>query len=587
MFCTELTTEDVKRIYPRMMQDFPDNERKSLKMMLDMFAAGTMCGFGWFDGEGGKETAQREASQREAPAAYAFFVVLGRNCLFDYLAVASDRRGEGVGSAFFEALRSKWRERGISCVVGEVENPDYAQDEAERAVRERRIAFYRRLGVVDTGVTGCVYGAEYRFLEVPVGVPHTAEEIREIMRSFYRFYWPKEEDYRRHVLIRAHAGTMENGKRVRIGLWGTGAIAKNYVDAVRANSDLCELACLINHHADRAENLKRKENLDVPVFTSFEEARRSLQLDAVCVLLPPHLHKAAVVEAAKAHCHVLVEKPMANSLEECDAMIAAAERSGVLLMTICQKRFTTEAMRVTRLLQEGRFGEPRFTSVQSLWLRGEQYHDLSWRGSWEYEGGGVLTTQAIHHLDLIESILGRPGSVSAVIGNVGHRNTECEDWASVVLRYEGSVVQFTSSLVSAGQRQEISICTDQNYCLSIPWKPKADTIAANGFPQENTAGLAGLQAEYERIPELLFENHAGQLRNFLEAVQGTAKPYVLPENGRDVVELLSAIYESAALHKEVFLPLSREDVWYTVQGKMHNMPHFYEKVRSFERMQEG
>lgn len=197
MFCRELTAEDVKRIYPLMQQDFPDNERKSLRMMLEMFAAGTMCGYGWFDGEGG-----REAAGRESLEAYAFFVVLGRLCLFDYLAVTADHRGKGAGSAFFRALQSEWRQRGVSCVVGEVENPDYAQEDEERAVRERRISFYKRLGVLDTGVTGCVYGAEYRFLEVPVNGPHTTEEIREIMETFYRFYWPKEADYRQHVLIR-------------------------------------------------------------------------------------------------------------------------------------------------------------------------------------------------------------------------------------------------------------------------------------------------------------------------------------------------------------------------------------------------
>ena len=379
-------------------------------------------------------------------------------------------------------------------------------------------------------------------------------------------------------------GNMGNTKPVRVGLWGTGAIANTYVDALRCNSDLGEIVALINHHVDRAENLKKEKGLEVPVFTSFEEAKRTTQMDAVCVLLPPHLHEDAVVQAAGSCCHVLVEKPMANSLEECDVMISAAKRSGILLMTVCQKRFTTEAVRVGRLLREGHFGSPRFTSVQSMWLRGEHYHDLSWRGSWEYEGGGVLTTQAIHHLDLVESLLGRPRSVSAVIGNIGHCNTECEDWGNVTMHYENSVVQFTASLVSAGQKQEISICTDQNYCLSIPWGPRAELILPTAFPQENAEGLARLQAEYEAITPILFENHAGQLRNFLEAVQGTAKPAVSPENGRDVVELLTAIYEAAATRKEIPLPLSGEDVWYTVQGKAHSMPHFHEKVRSFERL---
>ena len=114
---------------------------------------------------------------------------------------------------------------------------------------------------------------------------------------------------------------MRQEKKLKIALWGTGDIARIYVDAIRENADLCEIVALINHNRDRAERLKEVKNLSVPVYTSFTEMHQYAEPDAVCVLLPPYLHKDAVIEAAEHGCSVLVEKPMANSLEECDARI--------------------------------------------------------------------------------------------------------------------------------------------------------------------------------------------------------------------------------------------------------------------------
>ncbi len=176
----KLTKEDLASIYPYMEQDFPDNERKPLRMIEESFDSGFMNGYGLY------------SEKDDSLLSYALFVCIGDVYLFDYLAVLEEYRDQGIGSIFLKMLRKELMH--LECVIGEVENPDYCTDPAEKAVMERRLEFYRRNGVRDTGASGCVYGVEYRFVELSDVGEHTAEEAKERIGRFYHTYWPKDED---------------------------------------------------------------------------------------------------------------------------------------------------------------------------------------------------------------------------------------------------------------------------------------------------------------------------------------------------------------------------------------------------------
>ena len=119
---------------------------------------------------------------------YAFFVRIGRNYLFDYLAIEAGHRDEGLGSVFLRQLAACLTE--ADCVVGEVEDPDKAEDEAERALRERRLRFYLRAGYRRTDLTARVFGADYRILEVPTSRDHSPDELRTVYTGLYRAILP-------------------------------------------------------------------------------------------------------------------------------------------------------------------------------------------------------------------------------------------------------------------------------------------------------------------------------------------------------------------------------------------------------------
>ena len=158
----------------RLKKDFARDERKPLASMRRSWERGAYECYGLFDGE--------------EILGYAFFVRLGKNYLFDYLAIAEEHRDEGLGSVFLRQLAESLA--GADCVVGEVEDPEKAQDAESRATRERRLQFYLRSGYRMTELTSAVFGVDYRILEVPTAKSHTTEELRTVYTELYRSILP-------------------------------------------------------------------------------------------------------------------------------------------------------------------------------------------------------------------------------------------------------------------------------------------------------------------------------------------------------------------------------------------------------------
>ena len=157
-----------------MKRDFARNELRPLASLRRSWKNGAYECYGLFGGE--------------TLLGYAFFVRLGKNYLFDYLAVSEEHRDEGLGSVFLRALAARFA--GADCVIGEVEDPDRAKDEEDRAQRERRLRFYLRSGYRETELRSRVFGADYRILEVPTAATHTADQLRTVYTALYKSILP-------------------------------------------------------------------------------------------------------------------------------------------------------------------------------------------------------------------------------------------------------------------------------------------------------------------------------------------------------------------------------------------------------------
>ncbi len=368
---------------------------------------------------------------------------------------------------------------------------------------------------------------------------------------------------------------------IRIAILGAGNIAAFHIAAYRQFPELCEITAVCDLFLDKAQKLADENGLHAPVFRTLEEAFQSAQVDAVSICLPPETHCEAAVKALSSGRHVLCEKPMAASLEECDKMIAAAEKSGKLLSVVCQNRFKTPMRKVKALIDCKAAGQVLFATVHSLWWRGANYYDLWWRGTWEKEGGGCMTSHAVHHLDLLQWMLGMPQKVTAVIANLAHGNSECEDVGVAILEYGDKLAQVTASVLSHGEEQELIFQCERGR-LSIPWEPVADKTTANGFPQTDEAALQALKDAYAALEEPLLQDHPAQIKNFLNAICGAEPLLIDGLEGRKTIELIMAIYKSAATHLPAALPISPQDPFYRKESMQAAMPHFHEKAKSID-----
>ena len=179
---TDMQIEETYRT--RMTADFPAEELKPLSRIRDALSRGGYVCLGLF------EDARL--------LAYAFFVVTGKNHLLDYFAVSGDRRGSGIGSVFLEKLKSLLPQDAL--IIIEVEHPAFAADAADRLMRERRREFYLRNGCRDTGEEACVFGTEYRLLELPLSAAHPAKAVRAAYLRLYQCLLPPEM-FRRNIRL--------------------------------------------------------------------------------------------------------------------------------------------------------------------------------------------------------------------------------------------------------------------------------------------------------------------------------------------------------------------------------------------------
>jgi predicted dehydrogenase len=369
---------------------------------------------------------------------------------------------------------------------------------------------------------------------------------------------------------------------LKIAILGAGAISDSHIQAYQKLAGQCEIVALADLFPDKAAEKAAKYGLTARVFRDTKELLAGTAFDAASICLPPFEHASAAVALLRSGKHVLVEKPMAPTLEECDQMLALAIAGDLRLSVVAQNRFRTPMMRLKRVLDSGLAGKILHGQVDSFWWRGARYYDLWWRGTWAKEGGGCTMNHAVHHLDLFQWMMGMPDAVHALSANLAHDNSEVEDFSAAMLRFaDGAVGQVTASLVHHGEEQQIAFQCEKAR-ISVPWSLKAFKQKENGFPEDDPDVLAEVQAFYDSLPELSVTGHDAQVANFVNAVLGREPLLVDAEQGRRTVELVSAIYESSHLNRMVRLPLSEANVFYTRDGIMASARHFHEKTRSVE-----
>lgn len=341
---------------------------------------------------------------------------------------------------------------------------------------------------------------------------------------------------------------------LNFALVGCGRIAKRHSELLGhgqiAGARLVAVCDVVEHKA-----MAIGEQFNVPCFANMHEMMSKCDIDVVVVLTESGNHAKHVVDLAKYGKAIIVEKPMALTLEDADAMISACEASCSRLFVVKQNRFNVPVAKLREALEEGRFGKLIMGTIRVRWCRDQSYYDQdSWRGTWAMDGG-VLTNQASHHVDLLEWMMGDVESVFAK-STTALVDIEAEDTAVVLLKFKNGALGLIEATTAARPKDLEG---------SISLLGATGTVEVGGFAVNRlkTWNFADGRQEEEGFMENYSVNppnvygfgHQMYYEHVVDCIENNTPQTVDGREGRKSVQLINAIYESVETGKEVSLPV--------------------------------
>ncbi len=340
-------------------------------------------------------------------------------------------------------------------------------------------------------------------------------------------------------------------------LLGCGRIAQRYLDLLgRGEIEGARIVGVCDIKQDRAKAAASK--FGVPCFFDLDDMMRAIgaDIDVVCVLTESGRHAKHVMEVARHGKHVLVEKPIALRLSDAEEMIKACDRANVRLLVVKQNRYNLPIQKLRSAVEEGRFGKIVMGTVRVRWSRPQAYYDQdAWRGTWEFDGG-VFANQASHHIDMLMWMLGEPVSVFAKT-RTALVDIEVEDTGCAIVTFKSGAIGVIEATTATRPK-------DLEGSLSI--LGEHGTVEVGGFAMNRirswqfsspTPADERVLSEFsENPPDVYGFGHRRYLEAVVKVLRGSGGRLVDGLEGLRSLELIVAMYESAATGKEVQLRFS-------------------------------
>jgi len=339
---------------------------------------------------------------------------------------------------------------------------------------------------------------------------------------------------------------------LKFALVGCGRIAKKHAELLGNNKiENAKLIAVCDIIENRAKGVADQYN--VPYYTDMDEMMQKEDIDVVSILTESGNHAAHTIHLSKYHKHIVVEKPTALTISDADKMIQACAENNSKLFVVKQNRFNLPVIKLKEAIDNERFGKLVLGTIRVRWMRTQEYYDMdAWRGTWAYDGG-VLANQAIHHIDLLQWLLGEVESVFAK-STTALVDIEAEDTAVAVLKFKNGalgIIEATNATRPKNLEGSISILGEKGSVEIAGFA--VNEIRHWNFTQKIPEDDIIKTKYSENPPNVYGFGHLAYYKDVVNSILHNKKSLIDGFEGKKSLELVSALYESIETKKEVFL----------------------------------
>ncbi|SFC94380.1 Gfo/Idh/MocA family protein [Butyrivibrio sp. YAB3001] len=344
---------------------------------------------------------------------------------------------------------------------------------------------------------------------------------------------------------------------MKFALIGCGRISPNHIAAAQANELDFIAMCDIDESCMEDKALKFRLGNNVKRYTDYIFMLEEEKPDLVSICTESGKHAAIALECIKRGVNCIIEKPIALSIKDADAIISAAIKEHVKVCACHQNRFNRSVQIIREAIDMNRFGRLFYGTAHVRWCRDHEYYDrASWRGTWEQDGGALMN-QCIHNIDLLRWMMG--SEIDEVVGmtdRLSHPYIEAEDLGIALIKFKNGsygIVEGTTDVYPKNLEETL-------YIFGEKGTVKAGGQSVNVIEEWNFSDMlddpvAVKERFHENPPSVYGFGHKPLYADMIHAIKQDRQPYVNAVEGKKALELVLAIYKSAATGEIIKFPL--------------------------------
>lgn len=341
------------------------------------------------------------------------------------------------------------------------------------------------------------------------------------------------------------------------GIIGCGRISPNHIAAALDN-DL-NIVALCDLDESKMDDIFKTFKLDSSVkkYVDYKEMIESESLDLIAICTESGNHASIALDCIDKGINLIIEKPIALSLEDVDEIIRRSEEKNVKVCSCHQNRFNKSVQKIREAVEAGRFGRLLHGTAHIRWNRGKGYYDQApWRGTWAQDGGALMN-QCIHNIDLLRWMMG--DEIEEVVGmtdNLAHDFIEAEDLGMALIKFKNGsygIVEGTTNVYPKNLEETLYIFGDSG---TVKAGGQSVNLIEEWMFKDGLDNPEEVKAKYHENPPTVYGfGHNPLYADVVDAIKNDRQPYVTAYDGRRALELVLAIYKSSAEKKSVKLPL--------------------------------